>query len=101
MLEDDPQRDQVTADVLKLANGALGEGTEITRIILGVSRAMAELTAVMLLQLDNAAKAGGAPIDTEQVFDDLKSTYETMTRLAYTRLTGEAVEDEDEDADEN
>lgn len=97
MLEDDPQRDQITADVLKLANGALGEGTEITRIILGVSRAMAELTAVMLLQLDNAARAGGEDIDTEQVFDDLKSTYETMTRLAHTRLTGEA-DDEDEDA---
>ncbi|NBC33543.1 MAG: hypothetical protein GVY13_12785 [Alphaproteobacteria bacterium] len=96
MMEDDPQRDEITAEVLKLANGALGEGTEITRIILGVSRAMAELTAVMLLQLDNAARAGGEDIDTEQVFDDLKSTYETMTRLAYTRLTGEAADEDDE-----
>ena len=92
MLEDDPQRDQVTADVLSLANGALDEGVEITRIILGLSRGLAELSAVMLLHLDQASAASGEEVDTERVFKDLLDTYETMTRLAYTRISSESRE---------
>ena len=90
MLEDDPQRDQITADVLTLANGALDNGTDITSILLGLSRALAELSAIMLLQLNTASAATDEKIDTEKVFSDLLATYETMTRLAYTRLAGEA-----------
>ena len=94
MLEDDPDRDQITADVLNLANGALDQGIEITRIILGLSRGLAELSAAMLLHLDRAsAEAGeGTETNTEQVFKDLLDTYETMTRLAYTRMSSEGEE---------
>ena len=76
--------------MLNLANGALDQGMEITRIILGLSRGLAELSAAMLLHLDRASALSGEESDTEQVFKDMLDTYETMTRLAYTRMSSES-----------